>query len=141
MSQTRPVMRQPVEQPDHAVRSEFLEPILFLAERMAAIDPIQPRPDKPMVDRLAELVGVRGFRDQQAYRRLSESHACELLSTDRARKAALVVLSLVLKTDSGGSEAAKARFSELRERLGMDPITVPANTDEHLGLALDYLRD
>lgn len=141
MIQSRAETRQPVEHPEHAVRREFLEPILLLAERMVATDPLQPRPERSVVDRLAGLCGLRGFREQQSYRRLSEATACAQLTTERSRKGALVVLALALKSDTNGGEAARAYFSQVREWLGLEPIAVPANTEEHWGLALSYLRD
>jgi hypothetical protein len=130
-----------VEHPDRAVRGEFVEPILFLADRMAAQDPIQPPPAKSITERLAELLGLRGYREQASYRRLNDAVACDMLVTERARKGALVVASLVLKADTDGGENAKAYFSGLRERLGLEMIVVPTSIEEHLGLALEYLRD
>lgn len=141
MSQAGSATRHAVEHPDHAVRNEFVEPILYLADRMAVHDVANPPPAKPMADRLAELCGMSGYREQQSYRRLNDALVCEQLSTDRARKGALVVLALVLKTDTGGGPPAKDYFTQVRERLGVEPIAVPADTEEHLRLALEYLRD
>lgn len=94
-----------------------------------------------MVDRLAEMAGAGNFRLHESYRRLNDAAACDGLITERARMGALVVLSLVMKTDSQGGDAARAYFTEIRERLGLDAIAVPTSVEEHLGLALEYLRD
>lgn len=141
MSESTAMQRRPVERPDRAVRNEFVEPILVLAAQLAAKHPVHPHPERPIVEHLAELTGHRGFRERPDMQHLSERDACARLTTRRARKAALVVLSLVLKTDSSGGAAARAHFSGLREQLGLDAIVVPANVDAHLSLALEYLRD
>ena len=141
MSALRSVPARPIEYPQHAVRSECVEPILYLAERMAAYDPTTPPPPQPMVERLAELAGQRGFRGQASFRRLSEDTACALLITEWARKGALVAVSLVMKADTTAGPAARAHLTRLRERLGCAPIAVPAKLEEHLALALAYLRD
>ncbi len=129
-----------IPRPDHAVRNAFLEPILFLGDLMAATVGNRAEGERT-VDRLGEFCAVTGFRGQQSYQRLTEDAACEMLSNERARTAALVVLALVLKTDSDGGEEAKAFFSRIREKLGQEPIAVPSHHDEHLGLALQFLRD
>jgi hypothetical protein len=141
MSAMRELPRQSVEHPDRAVRSEFVEPILYLAARLAARHPVRPAPEHPMVERLAELAGQRGFQERSSFRELSEASACARLVPERCRKGALVVLALVHKTDTDGGEAARAEFTRLRERLGLHAIAVPAGIEEHLALALEYLRD
>ena len=133
--------RRTIHHPDRPVRAEYLEPLLFLADRMATRDARQPPPERSMVDRLAEMAGAGNLRDSDGYRRLSVATACDRLATERARMGALVILALVMKSDTQGGESARAYFSEIRERLGMDAIAVPAAIEEHLGLALEYLRD
>jgi hypothetical protein len=127
--------------PQPPERGEFLEPILFLAEQMAAADPLEPRPARPMVDRLAGLCGRSDFRRQPGYPLLDEGAACARLSTERARQGALVVLALVLKTDTCGGPAAHACFARISGRLDEAPLAVPTQVQQHLELALTYLRD
>lgn len=141
MNETRSYTRHTVHHPDRAVRAEHIEPILFLADRMATRDPVRPAPARPMVERLAGMAGAGNFRIHDTFQRLNDAAACERLGTRHARLGALVVLSLVMKTDTGEGEAARAYFSGIRERLGLDAIAVPASVEDHIGLALEYLRD
>lgn len=141
MNEIRTYQKHPIHHPDHAVRAEHIEPILYLADRMATRNPMKPAPEKRMTDRLAEVAGAGNFRAHESYRRLTDAEACDRLNTQRACLGALVVLSLVMKTETEGGEAARGFFSDIRERLGMDPIAVPASVEEHFGLAMEYLRD
>lgn len=141
MNNPQSIQRRAVERPHRALRDEFVEPILVLAARMPVGDPSHRLQARSMVERLAGLTGRSGLRERVWTARLTERDACQRLTTPHARRAALVVLSLVLKTDSEGGSAAKAYFSRLREQLGLLPVVVPASVEEHLRLALEYLRD
>ena len=52
-----------------------------------------------------------------------------------------MVLALVLKADTNGGAEASAYFTNIRTKLGAEPITVPSGLDELKELALSYLVD
>ncbi len=139
MHTTGHAVRGHVEHPAHSVPQKYREPILYLAERMAGLDRRDPPAPERMVDRLAEAMGVHHIRRQPWYRNLDEKRACALLELESARKAALVVLSLVMKADTTRGENARAFFTKVRVLLGAEPIAVPSDTDEHRLLAERYL--
>jgi len=56
-------------------------------------------------------------------------------------RAALVVLSLVLKADVQRKPSEHAYFTRIREALGAPPITVPVDVEGHKQLALEYFLD
>lgn len=128
-----------VERPTRPIPRKYLEPILYLADRMSAQDRIVPAPPQRMVDQLAEAAQMKDLRRQPWYRAMNEERACEALDLETVKRAALVVLSLVLKADTTRGEAAKAYFSMLREKLNMEPIAVPSELDQHRDLALRHL--
>lgn len=128
------------ERPPHAVARRHLEPILFLADRLTGIAPGEPE-GQPEVQELADLVGLHDYRAQNAFKELSERRACEALDSDLARKAALVTLALVLKTDTDRGDKANAYFQKIREALDVGPVAVPTDLAEHRALVHNYLRD
>ena len=129
-----------IKRPDHAVPRKYVEPILFLADQLAGMDRITPQPPTPMVDALAEATGLHDIRRQRWYRELNDDKACEMIDLETVKRGALVVLTLVMKSDTTRGEAAKAYFSKIRNLLGADPITVPSDIGEHKQLALRYLK-
>lgn len=128
-----------IERPMKPVPRKYLEPILYLAERMSAQDRLVPSPSQRMVDQLAEAARVNDVRRQPWFREMSEDQACEQLDLATVKRGALVVLSLVFKADTNHGDTARAYFSRLRARLGMDPIAVPTELEAHRDLALRYL--
>ena len=128
-----------VDKPTHALPRKYIEPILYLAERMSNQDKLVPAPGKRMVDQLAEALQIKDFRRQPWFRGMNEQRACELIDLETVKRGALVVISLVLKVDTTRGETAKAYFTKLREMLGTEPIAVPADLDAHHDLALRYL--
>jgi hypothetical protein len=130
-----------IETPAHPVPHRYLEPILYLAERMVQSDRIEPIPEKRMVDELAKAVGYENIRRQPWYRSLDDKKACEQLDLATTKKAALVVMALVLKADTNRGDPAKEFFRKMRETMGADPVVVPGDLEEHKKLALRYLKD
>jgi len=125
--------------PTKAIPSKFVEPILYLAEKMARTGALDEMSNTRMVDKLAALVGVVGVRKQRWYREYNERKACEKLDIDTAKTAALVVLTLVMKVDTDMSEAPKSFFSRMRKMMNCDPIAVPSSLEEHVNLAAKFL--
>lgn len=126
--------------PRHLV-PQYVEPIMYLAERMAAQD---PRDDLPAgmrtVDELTRTVKLEDIRRRNpAGRVMDERRACSMLDQKWAKMGALVVLALVMKQDTQRGPAAKAFFSRVRELLGADPVAVPHDLEEHKRLVMDYL--
>ena len=128
-----------VERPNHPVPRKYMEPILYLAERMSQHDRILPPPATRTVDALAEMLGLKDFRRQPWFRQMNEQRAAAALDLETAKRATLVVLTLVMKTDTTLGESAKRYFTELREMLGADPIAVPADLAEHKDLVERFL--
>lgn len=139
MNQTGQAVQRHIEVPNHPVPRKYIEPILFLADRMSSQDRITPAPAKRMVDQLAEALQIKDFRRQPWYRQQSEQQACKAIDLETAKRGTLVVLTLVMKADTTRGEVAKAFFSRMRQALDMEPIAVPAELDEHKSLALRYL--
>lgn len=129
-----------VARPHHAVPRKFMEPILYLAERMSDTDPIEEPEGPRMVDQLAEAVDYSNVAKQKWFRALDDRKACAALDFETAKIAALVVMTLVLKVDTERGDQAKQYFRKIRELLEMDPISVPSDLDEHKKLALRFLR-
>ena len=125
--------------PTKAIPSKFVEPILYLAEKMSRTGALDELSNARMVDKLAALVGVVGVRKQRWYREYNERKACEKLDINTAKIAALVVMTLVMKVDTDMSEAPKSFFSRMRKMMNCDPIAVPSDLEEHINMATKYL--
>ena len=123
------------------IRHYHLEPILFLADRMAKLGSGMDIGSRQMVDKLARLLGMAEFRQQDWYRTMTDQRACTILNREWARKGALVTLALVRKRVGREGRKAGEYFTRIRRLLGEEPISVPADPAAHLSLALDYLRD
>jgi hypothetical protein len=127
--------------PSRPVSRRTAEPILFLAECMAAADQEPVPRELRIVDMVADAVGIPTFRHQPWFREMTETAAIERLNTDLAKRATLVVLSLVLKADVKRKPSEQALFTRIREALGAPPITVPVDLEGHRRLALEYFVD
>ena len=139
MNVTGQGVQKHIERPNHPVPRKYVEPILYLAERMSNQDKLVPAPGKRIVDELAEALLMKDFRRQPWFRSLNEQRACEMLDLETVKLAALVVLTLVMKVDTTRGDAAKAFFSKTRQALGMEPLAVPAEPDVHKDLAFRFL--
>lgn len=126
--------------PTRKVPRDLVAPILYLADRMSNSGLNETPRASRTVDKLADALGQPTFRVQPWFRNLTEAGAIAQLNTENARQAALVVLSLILKTAKGSRGAERAYFSYVREQLGAPPITVPADLNAHKRLALRYFR-
>ncbi len=127
--------------PPRALSRKTAEPILFLADRMAKADEEAVPRENRMIDMIADAVGLATFRHQPWFRDMTEAGALQRLNTELAKRATLVVLSLILKADAKRRPAEQAYFSRLREQLGAPPITVPVDLEAHKKLALRYFQD
>ena len=139
MNVTTQGVQKHVERPTHPIPRKYVEPILYLAERMGNQDKLVPAPGKRIVDELAEALQMKDFRRQPWFRSFNEARAAELLDLETVKVAALVVLTLVMKQDTTRGDNAKAFFSKTRQALGVEPIAVPADLDAHRDLAFRFL--
>ena len=139
MNVTGQAVQKHAERPTHAVPRKYVEPILYLAERMSQQDRLNPPPGKRMVDQLAEALQVKDFRRQPWFRGLSDQRACEQIDLESVKRGTLVVLALVMKADTTRGDDAKGYFRKVRELLDTEPIAVPAAMEQHKDLALRYL--
>jgi hypothetical protein len=126
--------------PSRALPRKYAEPILYLADRMAGMGPGSAKA-RAVLTHLAEAAGLKDYARQQWFRELNDTRACQRLEVDPAKRGALVVLALLIKVDEHAGESHRAYFTKVRTLLGSDPITVPADAEEHKRLALGFLRD
>ena len=127
--------------PNTTCHAIYVELILYLAQEMAKKDRILPVPETRMVDLLSGEVGISQQQMKKWFHGLNDDEACKKIDMDLARNGALVVLALVLKADTNGGAEASAYFTNIRTKLGAEPITVPSGLDELKELALSYLVD
>ncbi|HEX9719786.1 MAG TPA: hypothetical protein VGA59_08645 [Ramlibacter sp.] len=139
MNQTGQATLRHSERPTHAVPRKYIEPIMYLAERMSMQDKLVPAPGRRVVDQLAEALHMKDFRRQPWFRSMSDQHACELIDLETVKRATLIVIALVMKGDTARGDAAKAYFTRVRELMGVDSIAVPADMDAHMDLTLRHL--
>lgn len=133
--------RSNVLHPPRPLSRVTLQPILYLADRMAAADnEVRPRETR-MVDLLAEAALMTGFRHQDWYKQLNEEKALARIQTEQAKLGCLVVLTLLLKADGKRRPEESVYFTRIRTALGAPPITVPVELEAHKALALEYVRD
>jgi len=128
-----------VERPAHPMPRKYVEPVMYLAERMSQQDRIVPAPGKRMVDQLAEALQMKEFRRQPWFRQMSDQSACAMLDLETVKLGTLVVLTLVMKTDTSRGDDAKAYFSKVRQMLEMEPISVPSDVNAHRDIAFGFL--
>jgi hypothetical protein len=139
MNPSGQAVQRHTERPTHAVPRKYIEPMMYLAERMSMQDKIVPAPGRRMVDQFADMLRLKDFRRQPWFRSMSDERACELIDLDTVKRATLVVLALVMKVDTTRGDAAKAYFTRIREAMGMDSIAVPADLETHKELAERHL--
>ena len=126
-------------EPARALPSKYLEPIMYLADRMASADKKMVTKERSVIDVLAEAVNKKGFRRSRSYLDLDEDKACSMLDVAPAKRGALVVMALVLKSDHERLDVEHQYFRKIRDKLGTDPIIVPVDLEAHRQLALKYL--
>lgn len=124
--------------PQRQLSRKTAEPILFLAEKMADADRDKVPRESRMIDIIADAVGMATFRHQPWFRDMTQDAAVSRITTDMAKKATMVVLSLVLKADSSRKPEEHVFFTWVRTQIGADPITVPVALEDHKKLALMY---
>jgi len=127
--------------PQRPISRRTAEPILFLAERMATIDDDPVPREERVIDMLAEAIGLPTFRREPWFRDMTEDAAVQRISSELAKRATLVVLSLVLKADVKRKPSEHAYFTRMREMLGAEPITVPVDLEDHKKLAMEYFQE
>ena len=128
-----------VIEPTRALPSKYLEPIIYLADRMASADRKMVTKERSVIDDLAAAVNKKSFRSDRSFMDLDEDKACSLLDIEAAKRAALVVMTLVLKADSKRVDSEHSYFRKIRVKLGTDPVIVPVDLAAHKSLALKYL--
>ncbi len=140
MSQEHPYASGAIQRPQGRLSRKVAEPILYLADRMTQLDGEAVARDARMVDSLADALGLPTFRRQPWYRDMTEAGALHRLTSDNAKRAAMVVLSLMIKTGRTDKDAALQYFSRVRLQLGADPVRVPQDVEQHKRLALRYFK-
>jgi len=125
--------------PPRPLHHKYLEPILYLAERMAKSDKELAAAERRFVDELAKAAGMKDFRTKPWYRELTDESACKKLDIDAAKRGCLVVLTLVLKADVKKKPEEHEYFHRLRVMMGAEPITVPVDLEQHKKLAMEYV--
>ncbi|MCH7479668.1 MAG: hypothetical protein IIA14_16400 [SAR324 cluster bacterium] len=126
--------------PPQPLPRKYIEPILFLAERMSMADGMVVPKERRMIEILAEAAGTADFREKRGYPNLTERRACEMLDEEEAKMGALVVISLVLKADFERKGVEQEFFHKIRKLLEAEPITVPVEFEAHKQLALQYIK-
>ena len=126
--------------PPQPLPRKYIEPILFLAERMSMADGMMVPKERRMIENLAEAAGTADFRENRGYSNLTERQACAMLDEEEAKVGALVVISLVLKADVERKAVEQDFFHKIRNLLEAEPVTVPIELEAHKQLALQYLK-
>ena len=129
-----------VVRPARPLSKKFLEPIFYLAEGMAAADKHVVPKEYRMIDVLADAAGLKGFRNSKNYRGLTQQKACDQLDIEVAKRAALVIIALVLKADFNRVHSEHEYFTRIRTALNAGPVVVPVDLDAHRDLALAYIQ-
>lgn len=140
MSQEHPYASGAIQRPQGRLSRKVAEPILYLADCMTQLDNEATGRDSRMVDFLADALGLPTFRRQPWYRNMTEAGALQRITSDNAKRATLVVLSLMIKTGRTHKDAALQYFSRVRRQLGADPVRVPQDLEQHKRLALRYFN-
>lgn len=126
--------------PPQPLPRKYIEPILYLAERMSMADGMMVPKERRMIETLAEAAGTADFREKHGYPNLTERQACEMLDEEAAKMGALVVISLVLKSDVQRKAVEQEFFHKIRTLLEAEPVTVPVELEAHKQLALQYVK-
>ncbi len=126
--------------PARPLHKKYVEPILYLADRMSESDGKVIPKERKLVEELAKEAKVTGFRHENWYRKLTDEKACQAIDIEVARQGLLVVLSLLLKADEARLDLEHTFFTKIRNLVGGDPITVPIGLEAHTQLAKEYIR-
>ena len=124
--------------PPRPLAKKYFEPILYLAELMASADKEVVAKENRTIDSLAKAAKMENFRTSKGFRDLTQKKACEMLDIEAAKRGALVILALVLKSDLRRNDAEQEFFSRIRASLNTDGVTVPVDLETHRELALEY---
>ena len=125
--------------PPRPLAKKYFEPILYLADRMASADGEVVAKENKIIDLLAKAANLENFRTGKGYRDLTQKKAYEMLNIEAAKRGALVILALVLKSDQRRSESEQEYFHRIRASLATDAVTVPVDLETHKKLALEYI--
>jgi hypothetical protein len=125
--------------PLHALPRKFIEPILFLGDRLTHVGNRTMREAKAALNEIARSTGLADYAEQRWFRDLSDQKACEMLDIDTAKRGALVLLALLIKLDPESGDAHRTFFTRTRTRMNADPVTVPVSIDQHRRLVDSYL--
>jgi hypothetical protein len=98
------------------------------------------RKARAVLQEVAQSAGMSGYTQQHWFRDLTDQRACELLDMETARRGALVLLALLIKSDPNAGEAHRAFFTRVRTRMGADPVSVPVSMEQHRKLAESYVN-
>ena len=128
-----------VAHPSRALPKKYVEPILYLADRMSEVDGKVLPKERKLVEELAKIAKYKDFRHEKWYRDFTDEKACQAINIDSARQGLLVVLSLLLKADEARRETEAAFFTKIRHMVGGDPVTVPVDFEAHKRLAIEYI--
>jgi hypothetical protein len=128
-----------IVQPARPLPKKYHEPILYLADRMSESDKNVAVKERSVIEDLAAAVNKGNFRAEKWYREMTEENACGLLDIEAAKRGALVVLALVLKSDQNRLDSEHDFFRKIREMLRTAPVTVPVDLEAHRALAFKYL--
>jgi hypothetical protein len=128
-----------VIEPTRALAKKYVEPILYLADRMSAADKTIVVKERSIIEDMAEATNKKNFRSERGFADLTEDKACQMLDIDAAKRGALVVMALVLKADQARVDSEHEYFHKIRAKLGAEAVTVPVGLEAHKALALKYL--
>lgn len=128
-----------VVHPKHTLPRKYIEPILYLADRMSESDGKVVPKERKLVEELAKAANFKDFRHEKWYRDFTDEKACQAINIDSARQGLLVILALLLKADTARKDPEHAYFTKIRHLVGGDPVTVPKDVEEHRKLALEYI--
>ena len=124
--------------PPRPLAKKYFEPILYLADRMASADGEVVAKENKMMGTLAQAANMDNFRTGKGFRELTQQKACKLLDIAAAKRGALVILSLMLKSDERRNDSEQEYFHRIRTLLDTDAVTVPVDLETHKKLALEY---
>lgn len=125
--------------PARPLPRKYVEPILYLADRMSASDGKVLPKERKMVEELARAAKYQDFRHEKWYLEFTDEKACQAINIESARQGLLVVLSLLLKADEARKDSEHSYFTRIRNMIGGDPITVPIELEAHKALAFEYM--
>lgn len=121
-----------------AISKRYIPAILYLAERMAASDKDLASKERTVILQLAEAANMKDFRHKKEFSEMDEDKACNTLDIEPARRAALVVLALILKADGQRRPEEHDYFRRVRTKLGADSIKVPVDLEAHKEMATRF---